>query len=122
MNLSEIIEDIAKKYELDSIGIFGSRARGDYREDSDLDIFIIGNLTLDDELSLEAELEQVLKISVDIVRLSQGSDKILLKNIINDASVIYSKNNSFENLYKFVEQFFIENSDFIHIRKVDLLD
>jgi predicted nucleotidyltransferase len=122
MNLSEIIEDIAKKYELDSIGIFGSRARGDYREDSDLDIFIIGNLTLDDELSLEAELEQVLKISVDIVRLSQGSDKILLKNIINDASVIYSKNSSFENLYKFVEQFFIENSDFIHIRKVDLLD
>lgn len=122
MNLSEIIEDIAKKYELDSIGIFGSRARGDYRQDSDLDIFIIGNLTLDDELSLEAELEQVLKISVDIVRISQGSDKMLLKNIINDASVIYSKNNSFENLYKFVEQFFIENSDFIHIRKVDLLD
>jgi len=122
MNLSEIIEDIAKKYELDSIGIFGSRARGDYRQDSDLDIFIIGNLTLDDELSLEDELEQVLKISVDIVRISQGSDKILLKNIINDASVIYSKNNSFENLYKFVEQFFIENSDFIHIRKVDLLD
>ena len=122
MNLSEIIEDIAKKYELDSIGIFGSRARGDYREDSDLDIFIIGNLTLDDELSLEGELEQVLKISVDIVRISQSSDKILLKNIINDASVIYSKNNSFENLYKFVEQFFIENSDFIHMREVDLLD
>lgn len=122
MNLCEIIEDIAKKYELDSIGIFGSRARGDYRQDSDLDIFIIGNLTLDDELSLEAELEKVLKISVDIVRISKDSDKILLKNILNDASVIYSKNNSFENLYKFVEQFFQENSDFIHIRKVDLLD
>lgn len=122
MNICEIIKDIAEKYYLDSIGIFGSRARGDHREDSDLDIFIIGNLTLDDELSLEAELEEVLKISVDIVRISQGSDKILLKNIINDASVIYSKNNSFENLYNFVEKFFVENSDFIHIRKVDLLD
>lgn len=121
MNLSEIIEDIAKKYELDSIGVFGSRARGDYREDSDLDIFIIGNLALNDELSLEAELEEALKISVDIVRIGTNSDKILLKNIINDASVIYSKNNSFENLYKFVEQFFLENSDFIHMREVDLL-
>ena len=122
MNLSVIIEDIAQKYELDSIGIFGSRARGDYREDSDLDIFIMGNLSLDEELLLEAELEGTLKISVDIVQISQDSDRILLKNIINDASVIYSKNNSFENLYKFVEQFFIENSDFIHMRKVDLLD
>lgn len=122
MNLSEIIEDIAKKYKLDSIGVFGSRARGDYREDSDLDIFIIGNLTLDDELLLETELEEVLKISVDIVRIDRDSDKILLKNIINDASVIYSKNNSFENLYKFVERFFLENSDFIHMREVDLLD
>jgi Predicted nucleotidyltransferases len=122
MNLCEIIEDIAKEYELDSIGIFGSRARGDFREDSDLDVFIIGNLSLDEELLLEAELERTLGINVDIVRISKDSDRILLKNIINDASVIYSKNNSFENLYKFVERFFIENSDFIHIRKVDLLD
>ena len=122
MNLCEIIQDIAKKYKLDSIGIFGSRARGDYRDDSDLDIFIIGNLSLDEELSLEAELEKMLNNSVDIVRLSEESDKILLKNIVNDAEVIYSKNNSFENLYEFVEIFFAENSDFIHMRERDLID
>lgn len=122
MSSRGIIADIAERYKLDSIGIFGSRARGDYREDSDYDIFIIGNLTLEEELSLEAELEKALKINVDIVKINESSDRVLLKNIVNDAHVIYSKNNSFEKLYKFVEIFFIENSDFIHRREADLLD
>jgi len=122
MNPREIISNIAHKYNADSIGIFGSRARGDYREDSDYDIFIIGNLTLDEELALEAELEKALDKSVDVVKLSTDIDRILLKNIVNDAEVIYSKNNAFEKLYEFVEIFFAENSDFIHMRERDLID
>lgn len=122
MNPIEVISNIAHKYNLDSVGMFGSRARGDYREDSDYDIFIIGNLPLEKELSLEDELEKELNNSVDIVKLSKDSDKILLKNIVNEAELIYSKNDSFEKLYEFVEIFFAENSDFIHMRERDLLD
>ena len=122
MNSRELIRNRAHKYNVDSIGIFGSRARGDYREDSDYDIFIIGNLTLDEELALEAELEKALDKSVDVVKLSKDIDRILLKNIVNDAEVIYSKNNAFEKLYEFVEIFFAENSDFIHMRERDLID
>lgn len=122
MNPRQIISNITHKYNVDSVGIFGSRARGDYREDSDYDIFIIGNLTLDSELSLEGELEKKLNKSVDIVKLSEDTDKILLKNIVNDAEVIYSKNKTFEKMYEFVEIFFVENSDFIHMRERDLID
>ena len=122
MNPSEIISNIAHKYNVDSVGMFGSRARGDYRDDSDYDIFIIGNLNLDEELALEAELEKALDKSVDVVKLSKDIDRILLKNIVNDAEVIYSKNNAFEKLYEFVEIFFAENSDFIHMRERDLID
>ena len=122
MNPREIISNIAHKYNVDSVGIFGSRARGDYREDSDYDIFIMGNLNIDEELSLEAELEKELNKSVDIVKLNKDIDRILLKNIVNDAEVIYSKNHSFQKLYEFVEIFFAENSDFIHMRERDLID
>ena len=122
MNSREIISNIAQKYNVDSVGMFVSRARGDFREDSDYDIFIIGNLNLDQELALEAELEVLLNESVDIINLSEDSDKILIKNIVNDAEVFYSKNHAFESLYEFIEIFFAENSDFIHMRERDLID
>ncbi len=41
--IKEIILNVAKKYniEVDKIILFGSRARGDYREDSDWDLLIV---------------------------------------------------------------------------------
>jgi Predicted nucleotidyltransferases len=122
MDSRSVIRNIAEKYNLQSVGIFGSRSRGDNRDDSDYDIFIIGNLSLDEELKLESELENLLNENVDVVKINENTDKLLLKNIVNDAEVIYSKNNAFENLYKFIERFFIENSDFIHRRESDLID
>ena len=122
MDTNEIIKNIGEKYNLDSIGIFGSRARGDFREDSDYDIFIIGDISLEDELKLEENLAVALNIDVDIIKLDKEVDRILAKNIINEAYIIFSKNNAFENFYEKIETFFIENSDFIHIRERDLFD
>lgn len=122
MESRNLIRTISEKYTLQAIGLFGSRSRGDFREDSDYDFFVIGNLTLSEELNLELELENLLNASVDLIRISESTDKLLLKNILNDAEVIYNKENAFENLYKYIEIFFIENSDFIRIREGDLLD
>ena len=55
-----IIEKEVNKYAVDAVGIFGSRARGDNNEYSDYDIFIIGNLTLEEELELEENLKNKL--------------------------------------------------------------
>ena len=120
MSFENELRYIGVKYNIDSIGIFGSRARGDFREDSDYDIFIIGEISLSDELKLEEEISDILKQDVDVIKLDKDTDRILAKNIINEAHVIYSKNNSFEKFFKEIENFFIENSDFIYLRKRDL--
>lgn len=122
MKVEEELRNIGSKYNIDSIGIFGSRARGDFREDSDYDIFIIGKISLSDELKLEDELSDILKQDVDVIKLDKDTDRILAKNIINEAHVIYSKKYSFEKFFREIENFFIENSDFIHIRERDLFD
>ena len=47
--IKETILNVAEKYdiEVDRIILFGSRARGDYREDSDWDILVITKKRLD---------------------------------------------------------------------------
>lgn len=122
MDKKFIIEKEVNKYDVDAVGIFGSRARGDNKEYSDCDIFIIGNLTLEQELELEESLKNKLNTEVDLVKITPNTDRMLLKNIANDAVVIYSKNGAYEKFYNFIETFFRENSDFIHLRERDLFD
>lgn len=121
MNLTDIINLIVKKYNIDCIGLFGSRARNDHNEYSDYDLFVIADINLDTELDLEAEFESLVNAPVDLVKLSKDTDIILLKNIMNDAVILYNKNNKYEELYSFVENFFIENHDFLKLREYDLI-
>jgi len=62
--IKETILNIAKQLnvKIDRIILFGSRARGDYREDSDWDILIV----TEEELNREKELEFTTKISLEL--------------------------------------------------------
>lgn len=121
MDLKNICLEIAEKNNIKAIGLFGSRARGDFYEGSDYDIFMIADMDLDAELIIEYELEKLIGETVDLIKLTEATDKIFLKNVMNEAIVFFNKDNSYDNLYKFVEDFFIENSDFIKLRERDLI-
>lgn len=121
MDLKDICIEIAKKYNIDSIGLFGSRARGDFNEQSDYDIFIIGNIDLNTELRLEYDLEKKLDSEVDVIKINNETDKMFLKNILNEAIVFLDDKGKFNSTYGEIEKFFIENSDFIELRERDLI-
>lgn len=121
MDLTDIINIVVKKYNIDCIGLFGSRARNDHNEYSDYDLFIIAHIDLDTELTLESEFETLLNTPVDLISLSKDTDVILLKNIMNDSVILYNQNDKYEKLYSFVENFFIENHDFLKLREHDLI-
>lgn len=121
MELKDICIEVAKKYNIDSIGVFGSRARGDFEDHSDYDIFIIGNIDLNTELRLEYDLEKKLDSEVDVIKINNETDKIFLKNILNEAIVFLDDNGVFNKTYREVEKFFRENSDFIKLRERDLI-
>lgn len=121
MELKDICIEIAKKYNINSIGLFGSRARGDFDEQSDYDIFIIGNIDLNTELRLEYDLEKKLDNEVDVIKINNEIDKMFLKNVLNEAIVFLDKNGEFKKTYREIENFFIENSDFIKLREIDLI-
>ena len=67
--IKEMIYDILKKYGIEKAYIFGSYARGEANQQSDVDIMIKkGNLkTLLQLSALAYEIEQILKKQIDIV-------------------------------------------------------
>ena len=64
--------------------LFGSRARGTARPDSDVDLGVLGEL---DRLSLAADLAEVLGLEVQVVDLADAPIP-LLEEIVRDGRIV----------------------------------
>ncbi|MCS2892484.1 nucleotidyltransferase family protein [Parabacteroides faecis] len=75
----------ASKYGIRRMGVFGSVARGEQHEGSDVDVYIEGELKgLFALAGIKNELEDLLGCRVDIVRLRDRMDTFLKKRIQNE--------------------------------------
>ncbi len=92
MELEEIkskIVPLLKRYDVKRAAFFGSLVRGEKKEDSDIDILVEfeGEKSLLDLAGLRIELEEVLKMKVDV--LTYNSLHPLLKDkILSEQKVI----------------------------------
>ena len=87
--LIEEIRTIAKQCNVDIVYLFGSRAREDYKERSDIDIAFSGGMASDFVIRLDEETGTLLKY--DIVDLKLPIQKELLESINKEGVVIYEK-------------------------------
>lgn len=72
----------ASKYGIEQMGIFGSVARSEQNEGSDVDIFFIGKpIGLFALAHIKHELENLLLTSVDVIRLQERLNQRLLNRI-----------------------------------------
>ncbi len=79
-------EEFKTKYQISKMALFGSYARGENREGSDVDIAI--ETQLSDYFTLydfKETLENHLHTKVDVVRLREKMNPILKKRILMDA-------------------------------------
>ena len=84
--IKSIIIPILNKYGINDIYLFGSYARGEAKDSSDIDIYCDkGNIrTFIDQGLLEDELEEALHKKVDIIFDSSYIDEYLKKQIMED--------------------------------------
>ncbi len=84
--LSEHKSEFEQKFSVTKIGLFGSYARGEYREGSDIDIVIeMKNPDLFNLIGVKQTIEEALRSSVDVVRLRDKMNKFLKQRIEKDA-------------------------------------
>lgn len=83
---------ILERNDIAYAGIFGSVARGEARDDSDIDLMIRfrGKKSLFDLVGTEQELSEALGQKVDLVT-EQGVSRYLKPYILKDLKVIYQR-------------------------------
>ena len=81
--LRKYMRENAVKYGISRMGIFGSVARGEQHDGSDVDICVeIDRPSIFTLVHIKEELEKLFKCPVDVVRLRNNMDE-LLRNCIN---------------------------------------
>ena len=81
-NLKPRFENV---YGVTKIGIFGSLARNEARDDSDVDVVVEMQPDLMKRARLKAELESFFRRKVDVVRYWRGMNRFLKKRIDDEA-------------------------------------
>lgn len=93
----KVIEDIQKVFQdnwkVDAVVLFGSRAKGNYRERSDIDLAVKGrNITFDDILSLSSKLDDLnLPYEIDLINYSSIKDEDVIEHIDRVGIVFYER-------------------------------
>lgn len=77
-----MIKNIINKYKKYNFKIFGSRARGDYKYNSDIDIAVEGIINKDDEFKILNEFDLLqIPYTVDVVFVNNINKKELINSI-----------------------------------------
>ncbi|MBM6854971.1 nucleotidyltransferase domain-containing protein [Mediterraneibacter glycyrrhizinilyticus] len=86
--IREICE-IAEKYKVEKVILFGSRARGDFHRTSDIDLAVKGGDFANFSLDVDEETSTLLMF--DFVDLNQSIQQELRENIEREGKIIYEK-------------------------------
>lgn len=85
----EEIRMLAKRHQLDRVVLFGSRARGDYLRNSDIDLAVSGGDVISFALDMEEETSTLL--TYDVVDIGKRIDDGQRESIEREGKTIYEK-------------------------------
>jgi len=85
----EEICDIARKYNVQKVVLFGSRARGNFKEKSDIDLAVQGGDFIRFMLDVNEETSTLLKF--DIINLDEEIQEELRDTIKKEGKIVYEE-------------------------------
>lgn len=88
-------QNIFEKFEnIEKVIVYGSRAKGNFRYNSDIDLSIIGEISYDDLLKIELLIDELLlPYKVDLSVFNNIDNSELKAHIERVGIVLYKKNN-----------------------------
>lgn len=89
--IKEIVKPIAMKYNVEEIYLFGSYARGEATQESDLDFLVFGgkNFKLTMIFALAEELREAFQKEVDVFEIHEiNQDSAFYSEIMNERLIV----------------------------------
>lgn len=127
----QLFKNLAEKYKLRLVVLFGSQARGRVKPDSDIDLAVsaYGGLSPQDEMALYQELIPFYdRDDIDIINLDRVHNITLRYNVFSDGKILFEKEvNSFKKMliraYFEYQDFkkYLERGDSLRQKRIDRL-
>lgn len=80
---------MAHQYNIDKVRLFGSRARGDFKRTSDIDLAVTGGDF--ERFALDVDEETQTLLEFDIVNLDSEMQDELRESIFREGKILYEK-------------------------------
>ncbi len=113
------LDDLASKYQLNYLVLFGSRANGSFGRDSDCDIAISSKKDLDfsSEFDINERLSSIFKIKVDLINVAKAGP-VLMKEITDNGKLIKEYTpNSYDRFEIFSFKNFVEARPLLRMKE-----
>lgn len=92
-NVDLIKEKFSSNPKITEVIIFGSRAKGTYKNGSDIDLAIKGDISLKDILSMMSKLDELnLPYKFDLVNFNHIKESELIEHIERIGKILFKKN------------------------------
>lgn len=79
------IKNVLNKFTQHKFKIFGSRARGDYKNNSDIDLAVFGEINENDEFLILNELDLIdMPYTIDVVFMKKIDKQSLIDSILKE--------------------------------------
>lgn len=119
------IRELAQKYQLKLVLIFGSQITARLTRESDIDIAVLAEKTFDlqDEINLNYELTRIFQNEhLDLTDLKKAPP-LLMKEIIDHCQILYQKESTtFDNFYVYALQRYQEAKPLYQIHQQAIQD
>ena len=119
-NLKPKIDNLAKKYNLSLVILYGSHARGQVHKESDIDIAVLGARPIPFEklIDLNNEFAEIFKVKEIDVKSLHNTNFLFRYQVMYKGILLYGKSYNYNSFKSYAFRDYYDSQDLLRLKEV----
>ena len=119
-NLKPKIDNLAKKYNLSLVILYGSHARGKVHKESDIDIAVLGARPIPFEklIDLNNEFAEIFKVKEIDVKSLNNTNFLFRYQVMYKGILLYGKSYNYNSFKSYAFRDYYDSQDLLRLKEV----